>query len=145
MYFSNLNYFQLLEDKFVCYYLLMSGTMNIWFFKKIVWCHSGDAAGPPLHLPFDKGSCGRRPGCSFFLPMQQVNKWSNNNTAGDLSRFSPQLTWFFFGETLQVDPIFSEQNAGFLKGGGSPQLYYNDCSGRIPGHTTRAPLKLSST
>ena len=25
------------------------------------------------------------------------------------------------------------------KGGGSPQLYYHDCSGRIPGHTTRAP------
>ena len=24
-------------------------------------------------------------------------------------------------------------------GGGSPQLYYHDCSGRIPGHTTRAP------
>ena len=23
-------------------------------------------------------------------------------------------------------------------GGGSPQLYYHDCSGRIPGHTTRA-------
>ena len=26
-----------------------------------------------------------------------------------------------------------------LLGGGSPQLYYHDCSGRIPGHTTRAP------
>ena len=25
------------------------------------------------------------------------------------------------------------------QGGGSPQLYYHDCSGRIPGHTTRAP------
>ena len=25
------------------------------------------------------------------------------------------------------------------EGGGSPQLYYHDCSGRIPGHTTRAP------
>ena len=25
------------------------------------------------------------------------------------------------------------------KGGGSPQLYYHDCSRRIPGHTTRAP------
>ena len=24
------------------------------------------------------------------------------------------------------------------KGGGSQQLYYHDCSGRIPGHTTRA-------
>ena len=23
--------------------------------------------------------------------------------------------------------------------GGSPQLYYHDCSERIPGHTTRAP------
>ena len=27
----------------------------------------------------------------------------------------------------------------FLQGGGSPQLYYHDCSGRITGHTTRAP------
>ena len=27
----------------------------------------------------------------------------------------------------------------FLQGGGSPQLYYHDCSGRIPVHTTRAP------
>ena len=26
-----------------------------------------------------------------------------------------------------------------IQGGGSPQLYYHDCSGRIPGHTTRAP------
>ena len=26
-----------------------------------------------------------------------------------------------------------------LQGGGSTQLYYHDCSGRIPGHTTRAP------
>ena len=26
-----------------------------------------------------------------------------------------------------------------FQGGGSPQLYYHDCSGRIPGHTTRAP------
>ena len=26
-----------------------------------------------------------------------------------------------------------------LEGGGSPQLYYHDCSGRIPGLTTRAP------
>ena len=26
-----------------------------------------------------------------------------------------------------------------VKGGGSPQLYHHDCSGRIPGYTTRAP------
>ena len=26
-----------------------------------------------------------------------------------------------------------------IQGGGSPQLYYHDCSGQIPGHTTRAP------
>ena len=28
---------------------------------------------------------------------------------------------------------------GDEKGGGSPQLYYHGLSGRIPGHTTRAP------
>ena len=30
-------------------------------------------------------------------------------------------------------------NQSATKGGGSPQLYYHDCSGQIPGHTTRAP------
>ena len=33
----------------------------------------------------------------------------------------------------------SGHSKAFLWGGGSPQLYYHDCSGRIPGHTTRAP------
>ena len=35
-----------------------------------------------------------------------------------------------------------EKNRGGLQkiqGGGSQQFYYHDCSGRIPGHTTRAP------
>ena len=27
----------------------------------------------------------------------------------------------------------------FQDGGSPPQLYYHDCSGRISGHTTRAP------
>ena len=26
-----------------------------------------------------------------------------------------------------------------MKGGGSQQLYYHDCLGRIPGHTTKEP------
>ena len=30
-------------------------------------------------------------------------------------------------------------NSRGYKGGGSPHLYYHDCSGGIPGHTTRAP------
>ena len=33
----------------------------------------------------------------------------------------------------------NEVNLEIGEGGGSPQLYYHDCSGRIPGHTTRAP------
>ena len=33
----------------------------------------------------------------------------------------------------------SEDYRLHFRAGGSPQLYYHDCSGRIPGHTTRAP------
>ena len=34
---------------------------------------------------------------------------------------------------------FKPDSANSSQGGGSPQLCYHDCSGRIPGHTTRAP------
>ena len=34
---------------------------------------------------------------------------------------------------------FEWTRRGRSQGGGSPQLYYHDCSGRIPGHTARAP------
>ena len=44
--------------------------------------------------------------------------------------------------TRQQHPVTSQRRGcANAVGGGSPQLYhdYHDCSGRIPGHTTRAP------
>ena len=43
---------------------------------------------------------------------------------------------------ISTQTVYSLLCAGVWQvpqGGGSPQLYYHDCSGRIPGHTTRAP------
>ena len=37
-----------------------------------------------------------------------------------------------------VDPA-QERRGSTIQGGCSPQLYYHDCSGLSPGHTTRAP------
>ena len=46
------------------------------------------------------------------------------------------------GLWIKLGPPRQSQNPSLqanVQGGDSPQLYYHYCSGRIPGHTTRAP------
>ena len=48
--------------------------------------------------------------------------------------FLPEFRgWFRVDIGIMIRTIIS------IKGGGSPQPYYHDCSGKIPGHTTGAP------
>ena len=83
---------------------------------------------------------------SAFLPFSEYFIICNKNI-GWIYIF-PNLSIYLLPCTLGLGTCidtcsakFSEMGYFFVvrEGGGSPQLYYHDCAGRIPGHTTRAP------